>query len=150
MAYIDKSGELGLAGEKVVINYLSSLGQTISHSVDKFDSEKDFMANGLKIEVKTQNPYVLKNSFTIPKSQLKKCLNVDFIYFVSVPHHRYKHSSDGWIYKVDPKIMIYNHDIVKDGTERYLIPINQSAVVKESAVSPSDLIHLKKFSTSKY
>ena len=36
-----KMNELGLMGEKVVINYLSSIGCIVEQSVNKYDSEKE-------------------------------------------------------------------------------------------------------------
>ena len=50
----EKMNELGLAGEKIVINMLSSLGLKIESSINKYDSEKDMLVDGKKVEVKAE------------------------------------------------------------------------------------------------
>ena len=122
--------ELGLAGEKVVINMLSDEGCKIKTSVDKYDSEKDLLVNGkYKVEVKTQAPFVKENSFSFLPNQLKKCTSADVLYFVSVPHTTWPHFSDGWIYRAVPGEFKYRNWKDRWGKERILIPIEQEALI---------------------
>ena len=56
----DKMNELGLIGEKVITNMLTKEfpGIVIEHSLNKFDSEKDMLVDGKKVEVKDKDRYV--------------------------------------------------------------------------------------------
>ena len=121
--------ELGLAGEKVIINLLSEEGRKIQSSINKYDSEKDLMADGKKVEVKTQVPFVMQNAFTFKPNQLRKCRSVDELYFVSVPHPTWNHFSDGWIYRAVPSEMKYHPWKDRWGKERIIIPIKQDSLI---------------------
>ena len=98
--------ELGLAGEKIVINMLSEEGRKVKSSINKYDSEKDLLIDGtLKAEVKTQVPFIMQNAFTFKSNQLRKCRGVDELYFVSVPAGRHSDKWAGWVFKADPKTL---------------------------------------------
>ena len=76
---------LGRTGEKIIANMLIELGLNVQESIDHFDREKDFLVDGKKVEVKTEQPYVLMNCFSFRENQLRKCRSVDVLYFVSIP-----------------------------------------------------------------
>ena len=148
----EKMNELGLAGEKVVTNMLNRLhpGLVIEHSVNKFDSEKDMLVDGRKVEVKTESPYVLKNCFSFRPKQLHKCRSVDVLYIVSVPHIKYKHHADGWVYRVDPQKFQTIQYITKKGMPMIGIPIKQEALVPVYKMSDEEIKELMKYSNTDY
>jgi len=80
-----KNQMLGNLGEKLVAHYFSKQGYNVDFALDPFDSEKDLVVEGYTCEVKTQQPYHILKSFTIRKSQLKKCMSVNMNFFVETP-----------------------------------------------------------------
>ena len=143
--------ELGLAGEKIVINFLSASGHVIKTSVDKYDSEKDLLIDGiLKAEVKTQVPFVMQNAFTFKPNQLRKCRSVDLLYFVSVPPPRHEDKWAGWIFRAEPKNFVTRTYKTKDGREMLLIDREQSALVPVIKMSDEEIKELQKYTVSGY
>jgi hypothetical protein len=134
---------LGDIGEKIVGNYMSRIGRTVEMSTDPFDSEKDMKVNGVSLEVKTQVPFCLENSFTIRKNQLNKCLNVDYFVIVQAPC---KYLNEAAIWKVK-KGFTYNTVKLKGGGERLSIPMNQANVIKKMDIVGEDKDLLRKYST---
>lgn len=142
---------LGKTGEKIIANELSKQGFVIEHSINNFDSEKDLLVNGKKIEIKTEQPYVLKNSITIRETQLKKCRSVDFLFFVTVPpliKRDYKWG--GWIFQVDPKSFVYEKYTTKSGIKMISISILQDAVTPVRELDFTEKNELKKYAVSDY
>ena len=123
---MDNKTSLGLAGEKIVRNYLTSQGHQVLDSVDPYDSTKDLKVDGKTLEVKTQVPFVFKRSFTVKPNQLKKCLNVDSLIFVQAPCDKWEQCA---IYQIK-KGFSYSNYTTKDGTEMILIPMKDKTVVK--------------------
>ena len=143
--------ELGLTGEKVIINMLSELGCKIQSSVNKFDNRKDLLVDDkYTVEVKTQAPFFKLNSFTFTPSQLNKCQSVDVLYFISVPHPKFKHFSDGWIYRVEPKNFTFRRWTDKKGIPRILVPIEQDALMPVKQISQEEMRELQKYITTDY
>ena len=143
--------ELGLAGEKIVINMLSSEGCRIESSINKYDSEKDLMVDGqYKVEVKTQVPFIMKNSFTFKPNQLRKCRSVDVLYFVSVPAPRHTDKWAGWIFKAEPKNFVTSTYTTKDGREMILINREQPALIPVKKMSDEEARELQKYTVSEY
>ena len=143
--------ELGLAGEKIVINMLSDEGYRIKTSVDKYDSEKDLLVDGqYKVEVKTQVPFVMQNAFTFKPNQLRKCRSVDVLYFVSVPPPRHEDKWAGWIFRVEPKNFVTRNYKTKDGREMILIDREQSALVPVKKMTDDEMKELQKYTVSGY
>ena len=143
--------ELGLAGEKIVINMLSDEGCRIKTSVDKYDSEKDLLVDGqYKVEVKTQVPFVMQNAFTFKPNQLRKCRSVDVLYFVSVPPPRHVDKWAGWIFRVEPQHFLTRTYKTKDGREMILIDREQSALVPVKKMSDDEMKELQKYTVSEY
>lgn len=143
--------ELGLAGEKIVINMLSGEGCRIESSINKYDSEKDLMVDGqYKVEVKTQVPFIMKNSFTFKPNQLRKCRSVDVLYFVSVPAPRHTDKWAGWIFRVEPKNFVTTTYRTKDGREMILINREQPALIPVKKMSDEEVRELQKYTVSEY
>jgi hypothetical protein len=148
----EKMNELGLMGEKVVTNMLNRLnpGLVIEHSVNKFDSEKDMLVDGKKVEVKTESPYVFKDCFSFRPNQLRKCRNVDVLYIVSVPHVKFKHHSDGWVYRLVPSDYRTFTYRTKFNVEMIGIPIRQEAVIPVYKMTDEEITELMKYSNTEY
>lgn len=142
--------ELGLCGEKIVMNEMSARGFQVQISTNKYDSEKDMIIGGKKVEVKTQSPFVKEDAFTFRPNQLRKCKTVDILLVPSVPHPKFKHYSDGWIYQIDPHNFKYKTYVDKKGEPRILIPIQQEAVKQLIKMKDEDIKELMKYSTTEY
>ena len=143
--------ELGLAGEKIVINMLSEEGCKVKTSIDKYDSEKDLLVDGqYKVEVKTQVPFVMQNAFTFKPNQLRKCRSVDVLYFVSVPPPRNHDKWAGWIFRAHPQHFLTRTYRTKDGREMILIDREQSALVPVRKMSDDEMKELQKYTVSGY
>ena len=142
---------LGQVGETIVSNYLISEGFKVYKSTDYFDSQKDFLLDGKKIEIKTKQPYVLKNAFSFEPNQLRKCLNVDDLYFVSVPplfKKDYKYG--GYIFRINPKEMRHFTYTTKGGTRMVAVPIEQPAMSRCAKIADRDVEQLIKYAQSDY
>jgi hypothetical protein len=141
---------LGKTGEKIVSNLYSRQGKIVEMAIDNFDRCKDMLVDGSKVEVKTQVPFVLKNAFSFRKNQLRKCLNADFVTFVSVPNNVKPHWSDGKVYQIESSKMKYTSYNTNDGREMVLIPINQADMVEVYQMSQEECVELKKYTTSSW
>jgi hypothetical protein len=143
--------KLGRAGETIVMNYFSRNGSIVEASVNQFDSQKDMLVDGTKkVEVKTQVPFIKKDAFTFRENQLKKCLESDELYFVSVPNLKIKHYSAGKVYRADPKKMKYDFYRTKDGRQMVIIPIQQDAIIQLFVMSEHECELLRSYSVSKW
>jgi hypothetical protein len=141
---------LGKTGEKIVSNFFSKSGKIVEQAINNFDSTKDMVVDGKKIEVKTQVPFVLKSSFTFRKNQLRKCLNADQVVFVSIPNGTMKHYSDGKVYSIDSKKLKYDLYTTKDGREMVLINIGQPDMIELYKMSDEECKELMKYTTSSW
>lgn len=142
--------ELGLAGEKIIINMLSEAGYRVKTSVDKFDSEKDLLVEDKKVEVKTQVAFVMQNAFTFKSNQLKKCRSVDVVYFISVPPLRNKDKWGGWIFEVNPSQFVTRNHITKDGRVMMLINREQPALKPIKQLTSEEIRELQKYTVSEF
>jgi hypothetical protein len=142
--------ELGLAGEKIIINMLSEAGYKVKTSINKYDSEKDLLVEDRKVEVKTQVPFVMQNAFTFKPNQLRKCRSVDVLYFVCVPPPKHKDQWAGWVFEADPKSFVTRNYITKDGRVMVLIDRNQPALKPVKKISDEEVKELQKYSVSGY
>ena len=142
--------ELGLMGEKIVINMLNEQGCKVKTSVDKYDSEKDMVVDGKKVEVKTQVPFIMQNAFTFKPNQLRKCRGVDELYFVSVPAGRHGDKWEGWIFKADPKTFTTRQYKTKDGRDMILVDREQEALTPVLKMSNEEIKELQKYTVSGY
>ena len=150
MSKDEMMNELGLMGEKIVINMLNEEGRKVKTSVDKFDSEKDMVVDGKKVEVKTQVPFIMQNAFTFKPNQLRKCRGVDELYFVSVTAGRHGDKWEGWIFKANPKTFTTRTYRTKDGREMILVDREQDALTPVSKMAPEEMKELQKYTVSGY
>lgn len=140
--------KLGRAGETIVINYFNRKGIVVESSVDQYDSQKDMLAKGKKIEVKTQVPFISKNSFSFKRDQLAKCLTVDWVFFVSVPNEKRKHYSSGKVYAIESKNLQYSGHETKDGRKMILVPIDQEGMKELFSMTEEECKILQRYSVS--
>jgi hypothetical protein len=103
-----------------------------------------------KVEVKTQVPFIMKNSFTFKPNQLRKCRSVDVLYFVSVPAPRHTDKWAGWIFRVEPKNFVTSSYRTKDGREMILINREQPALIPVKKMSDEEARELQKYTVSEY
>lgn len=141
---------MGKAGEAIVANWLIENNNKVIISTDQYDSEKDMIVNGKKIEVKTQVPFVFKNAFTIKDNQLRKCKSVDFVFFVSVPNKKKSHWSEGKVYRIESKKMIYKNYVTKDNRNMILIPIEQDNMEEMFSITKEQCNNLMRYSVSEW
>ena len=148
-----KTDALGETGEKIVRNHLASKGFIITDTIDVYDSTKDFDVekNGKKysVEVKTQVPFVLKNSFSVPQRQSFKIKSVDMVIFVLVPPDRpFKHA--GKMFVLNPRKVEMIPYTTKKGVEMILIPIEQSGVKFLRDLTSQEISLLQKQKSTSY
>lgn len=141
---------LGMTGERIVAHLLRKQGHIVVESLDPFDSEKDMLMDGLKIEVKTQVPFLVEDSFTISHSQLKKICNSHRVYFLAVPLFKNQDPNVGCIYELDSTQEFKCHRrFVANGRETICIPRNQPYMKIIGRVEDSKLLAtLRELSTS--
>jgi hypothetical protein len=143
---------VGRIGEKIIGNMLRDAGHDVRETIDNFDSKKDLIVDGnILVEVKTEQPYIKRNAITFRENQLKKCRNVDALFFVSVPplmNESYKWG--GWIFKVDPKNFVCEKYQTKFGTRMIAIPIEQESVIPVRKLTEEELSYIKPYLTSDY
>lgn len=143
---------IGTLGEDIVNKVLKEAGFNIIKSEDKYDSEKDFLVENLKVEVKTVVPWFTENALTIDASQYKKCYNADYVIFVCVPTKGLTNISnnkyDGNIYVINPKEVSWRTKETKSGLPKYLVNINQSGVKLCHKITDSTVLSRMKYLTT--
>jgi hypothetical protein len=145
-----KMNEMGLMGEKYLIGYLSSEGRKVAPSINKYDSEKDLICDGKKVEVKTQVPFIRERALTIKSNQLRKCRNVDELYFITVPAPMHSYKWSGWLFRVNPSEFLTRPHYTKDGRQMILIDIEQEAVEPIHKIRDDIIAELRKYTVSDY
>lgn len=132
LTHSEKIKMIGALGEDVVNKVLTEAGFNVQKSENEFDSEKDFLIQGLKVEVKTVVPWFVENALTIDSRQYKKCYNADYVIFVCVPSKGMTNISskkyDGNIYVVSPKEVKWRTKQTNGGLSKHLINIDQPGV----------------------
>lgn len=146
----DMMNNLGRIGEKIVANYMSRNGKIVQESIDPYDRTRDMMVDGNSVEVKTQVPFIIENSFSFKQNQLHKCRNVDILFFIAAPAPKHKYKWEGWLFAVEPKKFKTKQRVTKDGRKMILIPIEQDAVKPIEKISDSDLNVMRKYTVSEY
>lgn len=121
---------LGNAGEKVVEEYFRERGHVVASSTSIYDNIKDLVIDGkFTIEVKTQQLFHRKESFSIKHNQLSKCLNVDYLIFVETPSIENGDTISIWGYTKDKRQ--YEDYTTKDGRKMYLFPKVNGTLLKK-------------------
>jgi hypothetical protein len=141
---------LGMVGERIVAHYLRLDGHFVEESLDPFDSEKDMLMDDHKIEVKTQVPFLVEDSFGVHPSQLPKLRGNYRVYFVSVPPSKNLDPNAGWIYELDSTQDFKCHRrTLGTGREVLCIPRNQLLMRKYVQITDPKLLKtLQMLSTS--
>lgn len=146
-----KNEKLGQLGEKIVANWLSKQGKSIEFTIDPYDRQKDFLADGRKVEVKTQVPFISKKSFTFKTNQFFKCRTVDDLYVVAIQANLHACDWANKIYHITPKSFLYEEYVIQsDRRKMILIPVNQPAVTFVADIRPEDLKELLKYTNTDY
>lgn len=153
MAGLEKKTELGIIGEKIVRNFMTANGFTVTDTLNVYDSDKDFDAekNGKKytVEVKTQVPFVTKTAFTIKENQYRKCFSVDLLMFVCVPPTKpFKYG--GQVFAANPKNTKSEKFTTRDGRKMILIPINQTSVKSVKKMTGEEISLLNNSKSTQY
>jgi hypothetical protein len=146
----EKKTRLGKMGEICVGNWASAQGKVVTHSIDPYDSQKDLIIDGVTVEVKTQTPYINEMAFSIRPNQLRKCREVDELYFVALPspQARFAYGGQCWVYRVDPKTFIHREIYTRGGMKMILIDIKQTAVTPVTEIDPGDVALMMQYSTA--
>ena len=143
---------LGALGEEIVGKVLEEAGFNIKQSDDKYDSEKDFLIEGLKVEVKTVVPWFKENALTIDAKQYPKCFNADYVIFVCVPSKGLSAYSndkyDGNIYVVKPKEVKWTPKTTRGGLPKCLVRINQPGVLLCHRIEDRKILNKLKYLTT--
>jgi hypothetical protein len=139
---------MGRAGETIIVNYCTAAGQKVTVSEDQYDSQKDMIIDGLKVEVKTQVPYIYKNAFSFKPNQLRKCKNADRVIFISVPSKEKPHHSDGKVYLIKSTEMKHYPYKTKDGRDMIAVPIDQEDMDELFTLTEKQCILLQSYSVS--
>tara|TARA_R100001480_G_C4605631_1_gene163863 strand:+ start:42 stop:476 length:435 start_codon:yes stop_codon:yes gene_type:complete len=140
---VDNKKILGDIGEKIVANYLNEKDCKVKLSTDPWDNKKDMRVDDKSCEVKCQVPYVLEKCFTLKKNQLNKCLIADHFVIVQAPC-KYLNEAALWSIR---KGFEYGTVRLKNGDERYSIPMQQDAVVKKMDIVGKDKDLLRTYAT---
>lgn len=145
----EKKTRLGKMGEICVGNWASTQGKVVIHAIDPYDSQKDLVIDGATVEVKTQIPFINERAFSIRPNQLKKCREVDELYFVALPspHPRFSYDGEGWIYKIDPQNFVTREIITRRDAKMILINMDQPAVSKVKEIDDVDILQMMKYNT---
>lgn len=142
---------LGMIGERIVASFLRKRGHEVEESLNVFDTEKDMLVDGKKVEVKTQVPIVVEDSFGITPSQMAKIKGSHRVYFVSVPLQRNEDDLEGTIFELDPSdpsIRAHRWSTHK-GREMICFPRRQAAMKMIHHITDEKILEqLKMLSTS--
>ena len=142
---------LGMIGERIVASYLRKNGHNVEESLNVFDMEKDMLVDGNKVEVKTQVPIVIEDSFGVTPSQMMKIKGSHRVYFVSVPLQNSNDELEGAIFELDPADpMLKAHRwTTHKGREMICFPRRQTAMKIIHHITDEKILkQLKMLSTS--
>jgi len=145
----EKKVAQGRLGEMIVGRYLKiAEGAEVVYSDNQFDSEKDMLANGVSVEVKTMEEFHTQRAFSFAQNQLWKCRNVGRLFMIALNSR--DRSRSGKCYEIDPKTFTTKFYTTRDNRNMILIPIDQPAVKFAFQVEPKMVAQLHKFSTSEW
>lgn len=140
---------IGRIGECEVANQLNRRGHEVILSVNPYDSIQDAYVDGLSVEIKTQQIYVMGNCFAVDPKQERKLRNVSMNYFVSIPpKYDPNHEAGGKIFTVSPDFE--SHRFRAFNKSRLGIDLDQPAVSYLCNISSEALREFAKYSYSDY
>jgi len=140
-----------MIGERIVASYLRKCGHEVEESLNVFDTEKDMLVDGNKVEVKTQVPIVVEDSFGITPNQKAKVMGSHRVYFLSVPLHKTEDDLEGTIFEMDPldPSLKAHKWLTHKGREMICFPRRQAAMKQVYRISDERILkQLKMLSTS--
>jgi hypothetical protein len=142
---------LGMIGERIVASILRVKGHQVEESLNVFDSEKDMLVDGFPVEVKTQVPYMIEDSFAVLPSQLKKLTACHRVYWVCVPLKNFDDLA-GTIFEMDPKSENLKAHRVRrhDGAEVVCFPRRQSAMKLIGKVNDENILKQLRYLSTSY
>lgn len=138
--------EIGDIGEEIVYNYMiSKLDPKVykvlwKGVVGEYDNVRDIILEHVKngsrknVEVKTQVPFIKEKAFTFRQSQLKKCMEANLLFFVSIGvYDKAMKSTPAFFDKVflcdKPKELKISKTKTRDGRTMVTVPIDQPGIV---------------------
>ena len=119
---------LGILGERIIAKILRDAGHTVEESLDIFDSEKDLLVNGKRVEVKTQVPLLFKDSFSVQLNQMTKLKECHAVYWVSIPPKIADDDLMGCVFQMNPRKCTHNIWTAKGGNQMMLFPRRQDGM----------------------
>ena len=144
-----KNTLLGVLGERIVAKYLRDNGHHVNESLYMFDSSKDLIVDGNLVEVKTQVPLLMHDSFAVNINQVNKIQNSHKVYWVSVPPSKVSDNLAGYVFEMDPKIAVGYTLKLKTGREIICFKRNQNGMKIIYQIKDQNLLkHLQELSTS--
>jgi hypothetical protein len=144
-----KNALLGMLGEKIVAKHLRDCGHSVNESLYMFDSDMDMTVDGKPVEIKTQVPFLMYDSFTVGINQMNKIQNSHKVYWVSVPPGNASDILSGAVFEMDPKVATSFLHRLNNGREIMCFRRNQEGMKIVYQIKDQKLIsHLKELSTS--
>lgn len=144
-----KNTLLGMLGEKIVAKHLRDCGHTVNESLYMFDSGMDMTVDGNAVEIKTQVPLLIYDSFAVNINQMNKIQKSHKVYWVSVPPTKVPDTLSGAVFEMDPKVAMSFSHTLKNGREIMCFRRNQEGMKIVYQIKDQTLInHLKELSTS--
>jgi hypothetical protein len=148
---------LGKTGEAIVRNLLVDYGFSVKDSFDQYDSDKDFIATKnnvtYTVEVKTEQPYVLKNMVTFRQTQLRKCMSVDMLFFVisdPVIVSNYQYANKIFLSRPQVEPPLYSKYTTKQNIEMVGFKIHQPALKYIADLTGDQITALNRYAMSDY
>jgi hypothetical protein len=144
-----KNALLGMLGEKIVAKHLRDCGHVVNESLYMFDSNMDMTVDGKHIEIKTQVPLLIYDSFAVNINQMNKIQKSHKVYWVSVPPSTVSDNLSGAVFEMDPTIATSFLHKLKNGREIMCFRRNQEGMKIIYQIKDQTLInHLRELSTS--
>lgn len=136
---MDIRERIGMLGEQVVAEQFPYAVK----SEYKYDSEKDGMIGPHKYEVKTTTYIAKTKSLWVQENQWLKLDNVDYIFFITVPHKKYEYFREDKICQlfmsIDNRYRILNYGTKK--VRSYEL-IHLTPICDLDKVISNEIIHL--------
>ena len=140
---------LGLLGERIVAKLLRDAGHTVEESLDIFDSEKDLLVNNKNVEVKSQVPLLIKDSFTVGLNQMTKIKESHAVYWISIPPKVALDDLSGCVFQMNPRKCKHRIWSTNSGKEMMLFPRRQEAMKIVHRIKDQKILQqLRQLSTS--
>lgn len=137
---------LGALGEKIVRCLAQNQGMMVKEPMSMYASDKDLLINDKTCEVKTQRRWVTEDAFTVKANQVRKCTNVDLLFFVEQPAMGEKEIR---IYECPPEQRRWRTRITRDGRTMHLLNRRDMNLV-EIVTDEQIISEMQSFSNSEW